>query len=125
MFFKLYKWYQIAQSITYVVRCAIWHHLYNLKNVKNTHGGVLILVKLQLKLTLLHGCFARFLICINGTKSHKASHINILNFPARIVSKVTINTATLRPWCRSGVFIVNFEQISHIVLLIPLLTLNK
>ena len=31
----------------YVVRCAIWYHLYNLKNVKNTHGGVIILVKLQ------------------------------------------------------------------------------
>ena len=31
----------------YVMRCAIWYHLYNLKNVKNTHGGVLILVKLQ------------------------------------------------------------------------------
>ena len=29
--------------------CAIWHHLYNLKNVKNTHGGVLLLVKLQAK----------------------------------------------------------------------------
>ena len=27
--------------------CAIWYHLYNLKNVKNTHGGVLPLVKLQ------------------------------------------------------------------------------
>ena len=25
---------------TYVIRCAIWYHLYNLKNVKNTHGGV-------------------------------------------------------------------------------------
>ena len=31
----------------HVVRCTIWYHLYNLKNVKNTHGGVLILVKLQ------------------------------------------------------------------------------
>ena len=30
-----------------VVRCAILYHLYNLKNVKNTHGGVLLLVKLQ------------------------------------------------------------------------------
>ena len=29
------------------MRCAIWYHLYNLKNVKNTHGGVLILAKLQ------------------------------------------------------------------------------
>ena len=29
------------------MRCAIWYYLYNLKNVKNTHGGVLTLVKLQ------------------------------------------------------------------------------
>ena len=46
-----------------MVRCAIWYHLYNLKDVKNTYGGVLILVKLQapatlLKLTFLHGCFS-------------------------------------------------------------------
>ena len=26
---------------------AIWDHLYNLKNVKNTHGGMFLLVKLQ------------------------------------------------------------------------------
>ena len=31
----------------YVVRYAIWYHLYNFKNVKNTHRVVLILVKLQ------------------------------------------------------------------------------
>ena len=30
-----------------MMRCTIWYHLYNLKNVKNTHRGVLILVKLQ------------------------------------------------------------------------------
>ena len=29
------------------MRCAIWSYLYNLKNVKNTEGGILILVKLQ------------------------------------------------------------------------------
>ena len=110
-----------------VVHCPIWHHLYNLKNVKNTHG-VLILVKLQayfpafglnteryfqirsffwsvlsrirtkygeigsispysvqmrkpetlLKLTLLRGCFSRFLNCTNGTKSRNASHLEKL-----------------------------------------------
>ena len=27
--------------------CAIWYHFYNLKHVQNTHGGVLLLVKLQ------------------------------------------------------------------------------
>ena len=51
----------------YVMCCAIWYHLYNLKNVKNTHGGVLLLVKL--KVTLICGCFSRFLNCTNGTKS--------------------------------------------------------
>ena len=28
----------------YVIRCAILYHLYNFTNVKNTHGGVLLLV---------------------------------------------------------------------------------
>ena len=32
---------------TFMMRCAIWYHLYNFENVKNTHGGVLILVKLE------------------------------------------------------------------------------
>ena len=31
------------------MRWAIWYRLYNLKNVKNTHGGVILLVKLQAK----------------------------------------------------------------------------
>ena len=49
-------------SKSVLMLCAIWQHLYNLKNVKNTHGGVLLLVKFQpatlLKVTLLHGCFS-------------------------------------------------------------------
>ena len=45
-----------------VMLCAIWCHLYNLKNVKITHGGVLILVKLQAL-----------------ANSRKASHINCEN----------------------------------------------
>ena len=62
------------------MRCTIWHHLHNLKNVKNTQEGVLLLVKLQakttlLKVTLLHEYFLRFLNCTNDTKSRKASHI--------------------------------------------------
>ena len=36
-------------SFKYVIFCAISYHLYNFKNVKNTHGGVLLLVKLQAK----------------------------------------------------------------------------
>ena len=62
------------------MHCAIWYHLYNF-NVKNIHGGVLLLVKLQAE-----GCnftksnthpwvFSRFLNCTNGTKLRKTSHI--------------------------------------------------
>ena len=84
--------------------CVIWCHLYNFKNVKNTHRRVLLLVKLQahyllspppwnhqnfrgievnelvtsLKVTFLHGCFSCFLNCTNGTKSLKASQIIFL-----------------------------------------------
>ena len=60
----------------------ILHHLYNLKNVKNTHAGVILLVKLQalLKASLLHGCFSRFLNCTDGTKSRKVSHICLAGF---------------------------------------------
>ena len=63
----------------YVMRCAIWYHLYNLKNVKTPIGGVVLLLKLQptnlLKETLRHECFSRFLKCANSTKSRKTSHI--------------------------------------------------
>ena len=41
--------------------CAIWYHLH--KNMKNTHGGVLLLVKLQ--------------ACTNGTKTRKVPHFII------------------------------------------------
>ena len=30
----------------YVMFCTIWYHLHKLKNVKNIHGGVLLLAKL-------------------------------------------------------------------------------
>ena len=42
-----------------------------------------------------------------------------------IYSRLTIKTPERSYWLRSGVFNVNFEQISHIVLMFLLLTLNK
>ena len=57
--------------------CAIWYHLYNLKTVKNAHGGVLLLVKLQAftKSNTPPWAFSYFLNCKNGTKSRNASHM--------------------------------------------------
>ena len=37
-------------------------------------------------------------------------------------SKLTVNKPKRRQWRRSDIFIVNFEQISHIVLVFPLLS---
>ena len=58
---------------TYVILCTISYHFYNFRNVENTHGGVLLLVKLQpatlLNVTLIQWCFSFFLNCTNGTKS--------------------------------------------------------
>ena len=63
------------------MRCTIWYHLYNLKNVKNTYGGVLLLAKLQVsacnftKSNTPRWVLSRFLNCTNGTKSHNVSQI--------------------------------------------------
>ena len=42
-----------------------------------------------------------------------------------ICSNLTIKIEEWSQWHRSGVFVVNFEYVSDIVLLWPLLTLNK
>ena len=42
-----------------------------------------------------------------------------------ICSKLTIKIPERRHWRRSGIFIVNFEHISHLVLLCLLLTLSR
>ena len=41
-----------------------------------------------------------------------------------IFSKLTTKTPERRHWHRSAFFIINFERISHLVLLFLLLTLN-
>ena len=41
-----------------------------------------------------------------------------------VSSELTVKTLERRQWRRSGVFTVNFEHISHLVLVILLLTLN-
>ena len=53
---------------SYETLCAVWFHLYNLENVKNTHRGVLNLKPAALlKVTLHHVRFSRFL--------NRANHI--------------------------------------------------
>ena len=42
-----FKGYEMGVLVINEMRCTNWYHLYNLKNVKDTHGGMLLLVKLQ------------------------------------------------------------------------------
>ena len=65
------------------------------------------------------------------TKPHNLPGIYLLKVNNRntrtrceICSKLTIKIPERRHWHRSGIFIVNFEHISHLVLLFLLLTLN-
>ena len=58
------------------MQCAIWHQLYNLKNVKNTHGGVLLLVKLEAW---------RILFPISGSEIKKVHHIRYVSFEKKDV----------------------------------------
>ena len=58
-------------EVLHVMRCVIWHHLYNKKREKDPWTSVNFS---KVPLTLLHGCFSRFFNCTNGTKSRNAPH---------------------------------------------------
>ena len=78
-----------------VMLCVIWYYLCNLKNVKNTHGGVLLLVKLQAKVYNFNKIntppwvFSRFFNCIDDTKLHKASQVIFVPSKIKIVKFYT------------------------------------
>ena len=63
------------------------------KKHENTHGGVLLLVKLQV--TLVRVCLLRFLNGINGTQSHEMSPTE---FPKALLAKCP--WALLGSWLR-------------------------
>ena len=58
-----------------------------------------------------------------GNYTFKVNNRNI-RASCEICSKLTIKTPERRQWGRSGVFTVNFEHISHLVLVFLLLPLN-
>ena len=71
----------LFKKCLYETLCAIYYHLYNLKIVKNTHGRVLILEKLQAKSNTppreSYSCFSK---CANSTKALNTSvHYSIYN----------------------------------------------
>ena len=78
----LKSWFDFT-GLLYVLFCAIWYHLYNLKNVKSTYGRVLLLVKVQAEAcncpkssTLLWVFFKFFKLC----KWYQIAHSSTYNF---------------------------------------------
>ena len=71
-------------------------------------------VEIQLALT----CFPNniYFLKVRNRNTRKRSEV---------CSKLTIKTLERQQWRRSGVFIVNFEHISHLFLVFLLLALNK
>ena len=65
--------------------------------------------------------------CSNNPVGNYMFKVNNRNTRTRckICSKLTLKTPERRYWGRSGVFIVNFEHISHLVLVFLLLTLSR
>ena len=58
------------------MRFAIWYHLYNLKNVKNTHALACNFTKINTPPWV----FLTFFNYINGTKSRNAPHMRNIDF---------------------------------------------
>ena len=61
---------------------------------------------------------------LDGTYLYKFNNENTRTI-CEIYSKLTIKTAEQRHRRCSGFFVVNFEQVSHIVLVFTILSLNK
>ena len=114
-YFYLFCEYSIINShfVKGATLCLIWCNLYNFENVKNTHGGVLLLIKLQAsKVTLLHGCFSRYLNCTNGTKSQKASLVNISNrvFYSKLISAIVSSVYIRKIVYPAGIYLLKFNN---------------
>ena len=82
------------------VRCAIWYHLHNFKNVKNTWSVTFSKVA-GYKVTLLHGCFSHFSNCTNGTKSRKTPHMEICSSLFRTLKVLETLTIFYFSWLKS------------------------
>ena len=82
---------QLHSTLSKLKVIVMWYDLYNFKKVLL----VLLLVKLQAFLTLLHGYFSRFLNCTNGTKLRKTSHMLV-----QILHSVYQNFSIMRTWAR-------------------------
>ena len=73
---------------------------------------------------LMYCITKRYGLSFNTPKKFTVMQVCTIHSPACICLLKVNNRNTRRNWCCSGIFIVNFDHISHLVLLFLLLTLN-
>ena len=83
------------------ILCAIWFHLYNLKNVKNIHRG-----------TLSPLVFSCFLDCTNGTKLRNTT---TMTEPENTSSKLYRNNKHKSIELQLSVFLNNAAMVTYII----------
>ena len=96
----------------YVMFCATWYHLHNFKNVKNADGRELK-PKTWLEVTLLLGCFSRFLNCKNGTMDYSFSKITECHWTYNCIttsSPITTSGDEFRPTFNCQTFSIIFTK---------------
>ena len=121
-----FLWYLITKNVRCHFTLIIYHHIKNISQQSNVAAPIITLVcgRKQSPGDVLSG---RLLLC---GKSISAGiylvKVNNRNTRTRceICSKLTLKTSERRQWRHFGFFIVNFEHISHLVLVFLLLTLN-
>ena len=72
--------------------CAIWYHLCNLTNVKNTHGGVLLHMLIACNFTMIHTVYMYVLYENAMAASHPKLKSNFSKFrKSKILNKLLIS----------------------------------
>ena len=108
---------------------------YSFPSISNKHQSCTKSLYISLKLAYVHfiGPFLVTLLKLNNfvqplIKKKKWVDCRCLKWATYVTGPVftcsKLTTETLEQCCRHGVFIVNFEHISHLVLVFLLLTLN-
>ena len=95
-------------------------HMCSYKGIRNISFRKILLIILILRRSILRSekpnPVGNYMFTVNNRKTWTR---------CEICSKLKIKTPERRYWRRSGVFIANFEHISHLVLLFLLLTLSR
>ena len=99
---------------------AILYHLHNLKNVKNTHGGVLLLLKLQLYKVWYQIAQCITTVSIKNTSPFQFSsnHLKItkklFNILKLIITRTSgIKISFLRKYFLANVYVWNSQRTMH------------